>query len=254
MTFDFENAYNELQKLISKIGLHHFLCPATLYYDSLPYINLSYSSSGEDLWLRQFMKPRLRTGQPGFYVDIGANLPYSTSNSFLFYCMGWRGICIDANPRFREEFSARRPRDILINAAVSDLGQSLYFAEALIPAGHKLGRVSQDAGGFSQIFGTPLQVPAMTMAEVLKQHLPENTTIDFMTIDLEDSKLPAIRSNDWSVFKPRVILIEAGNGFDPLVPYDFPTIAYLRKHGYHYQGYSSNNVLMTSENYGDSIV
>jgi hypothetical protein len=73
-----------------------------------------------------------------------------------------------------------------------------------------------------------------------------------MTMDLEDSELPALRSNDWNTYKPRVILIECGTGFQQLNPLVFPTIAFLRSHGYEYQGYSCNNVVMSAPDFQET--
>jgi hypothetical protein len=251
MTEETSFKYEHLKSLVRQIGAGYFFENATLDLLSLPYINVAYSSSGEDLWLRQFMKPRLRSGRPGFYVDLGSNDARGTSNSFLFYCHGWRGICIDANLRFQGDFITHRPRDVFVNAAISDTGQSLWFAEHR--AGHKMSRVALNSSDFDETFFPAIQVPAMTLADVLRQHVPKDTAIDFMSVDLEDSELPALRSNDWSVFKPRVILIETGTGFDPLKPCDFPTIAFLISHGYRYEGYANNNTLMTSPNFRDPI-
>lgn len=239
-----QQRYEALLSRVKTLGTHHRFTRTQLDLESFPYINLSFSSSREDLWLRQFMKRKLMSRTPGFYVDLGCNEPMGTSNTFLFYCMEWSGVCIDANLKFRDEFRRVRPRDIFINAAVSDLNKSLYFAEQNVPAGHKVARVMGQASDFDDTFFPPIEVPAMTLAEILRQHVPEGTSIDFMSVDIEDSELPALRSNDWDKYKPRVILIEAGTGFDPLKPLDFGTIAFLHNLGYGYKGSSNNNVLM----------
>ncbi len=246
---DVEAKYDTLKKIVKNIGRGFFLADVQLDVRTFGYINLSYSSSGEDLWLRQFLKKRLRSAQPGFYVDIGANDPIGTSNTYLFYTYGWRGVCIDANPRFRAQFETYRPRDILVNAAVSDLGQSLYFAEAYGNAGHKIARVMSDPKQFTDQYQPPVEVKSQTLAKILDAHVPEGTEIDFMSIDLEDSELPALRSNNWSRYMARVILIECGTGFDPLEPLKFPTLNFLHSLGYKYQGFSCNNVLMTSPHF-----
>jgi FkbM family methyltransferase len=243
---DYKEKYERLLAAVTALGKRFSLTPIELDLESLESVNLAFSSSGEDLWLRQFMKSRLRSGTPGFYIDVGANEPMITSNSYLFYCSGWRGVCIDANPRFFPEYKVHRPRDILVNAAVSDLGTTLYFAEEKMTAGHKTARVMSNPNDFGPSFYPPVKVPAMTLAQILQAHVPPGTDIDFMSMDLEDSELPALRSNDWSTYRPRVILIECGAGFDPLAPLRFPTIDFLHSHGYRYQGSCNNNVLMTS--------
>ena len=243
--------YNELMSVMKTVGQHHLLVPAKIYGRAWPFMNLAFSSSGEDLWLRQYMKARFRSGRPGFYLDVGCNHPISTSNTYLFYVMGWHGVCVDANLQFETEFKSIRPRDTFVNAAVSDLGQSLYFAALNAPAGHKVSRVAMDPNDFPPNFTAPVEVPAMTLAEILRQHVAQGTVIDFMTIDIEDSELPALRSNDWSAYRPRVVFIECGTGFEPLNPLAFPTISFLHGLGYQYRGFSNNNVLMTEPGFDE---
>jgi FkbM family methyltransferase len=236
--------FDQLLDLVRKTGLRNRNGDLQFSADYLPYLNLCFSSCGEDLWLSKFMKAKLRSGQPGFYIDLGAGRPLHMSTTFLFYIYGWRGVCIDANPRYFPEFVQWRPRDILVNAAVSDTNRPLYFAE------HKgfwaMSSVKDRAEDFDDNFHPACEVEAMTLADIFRENVPQNTVIDFMSVDLEDSELPALRSNDWSIYKPRVILIECGTGFDALAPLGFPTLSFLRDLGYTYRGFSSNNVLMTS--------
>ena len=49
----------------------------------------------------------------GFYVDIGCHHPFRFSNSYLFYKLGWRGICVDPLPGTKALFNKWRPEDIL---------------------------------------------------------------------------------------------------------------------------------------------
>jgi FkbM family methyltransferase len=244
---DFQAKYEELKLIVRSIGAVFRFDNYIIDQRSLFAVNMAFSSSGEDLWLRQYMKTVLRSGKPGFYVDLGCNEPVITSNSYLFYGYGWHGICIDANRRFFSDFEALRPRDILVQAAISDQNQSLYFAE--YRGTHKMARVMASPADFDDMFFPPVEVKARRLDDVLREHVPSGTVIDFMSVDLEDSELPALRSNDWSTYRPRVILIEAGTGFDPLSPLNFPTIGFLHQLGYKYQGSASNNVLMTSPDF-----
>ncbi len=252
MSTERELTYAEMKAALkTTLGRVHAFSNLTVDLRTLAQLNLSYSSSGEDMWLRQFMKARLRSGQPGFYVDIGCNQAVITSNTFLFYCYGWRGICVDANAMFGPEFAEMRPRDVFLHAAISDAGETLYFAELDAAGGHKMAQVARHPNDFAPGFKTPVIVPAMTMAALLQQHLPAGADIDFMSMDIEGSELAALRSNDWSRYKPRVILIEiVKEAFDNLAPLSYPTIRYLSELGYQYEGFGCNNVLMTSPDFG----
>jgi len=47
-----------------------------------------------------------------------------------------------------------------------------------------------------------------TLKEVLNSNLTEDQHIDFMTIDVEGLDYDVLVSNDWSKYKPAIILIE----------------------------------------------
>jgi len=85
----------------------------------------SYSQEGEDMILRRLFENQER----GLYVDIGAYHPKKFSNTYFFYRAGWIGINVDAMPGSMKKFRSRRPRDINIEAAISDK------REELIPKG-----------------------------------------------------------------------------------------------------------------------
>ena len=53
-----------------------------------------------------------------------------------------------------------------------------------------------------------VEVPVRPLAEILAEHVPPGTTIDLMTVDVEGRDLEVLQSNDWAMFRPRVILAE----------------------------------------------
>jgi len=52
----------------------------------------------------------------------------------------------------------------------------------------------------------------MPLSLVLQEHLPQGKIIDFMSIDCEGYDHEVIKSNDWSVFRPKIVLIEDHEG------------------------------------------
>ena len=85
--------------------------------------NSSFSQGGEDLILAGLLTQKLN----GFFVDIGAFHPYKFSNTFRFYRKGWSGINIDAAPGSMDIFRELRPRDINIEAAISETPEQLTY-------------------------------------------------------------------------------------------------------------------------------
>ena len=115
---------------IARIGTqHHWAGHQKVHLDALPFAQLSFSLAGEDVVLAHHFKKRIKKNQPGIYVDIGCAMPVQISNTYLFYCYGWRGICIDLNSKHTMSWASARPEDSFINASVSDKpGDAYVFA------------------------------------------------------------------------------------------------------------------------------
>jgi FkbM family methyltransferase len=171
-----------------------------------PYAQVHYSQEGEDIVLA-----RIFTGQKsGFFVDIGAHHPTRFSNSVWAYRRGWSGINIDAAPGSIASFDRVRPRDTNIETCVSEqTGQTEFFVFPE-PALNTAGRTRKEAMEVAtSAQGQRVVVHADRLERVLAVNLPDDVSaIDFMSIDVEGSEMAVLRSNDWTRYRPRVIVIE----------------------------------------------
>lgn len=207
-----------------------------LYFDG--YATKSYSQEGEDMILR-----RLFEGQKsGFYVDVGAHHPQRFSNTYFFYKMGWRGINIDAMPGSMAAFNRLRPRDINIEKPVSDQKQLLTYYAFNEPALNSFSKELTDlytSKGFQLIFQKNLETS--TLEEILNANLPENQTIDFLSVDVEGLDLQVLQSNNWDRFSPRFVLVEILNAsFAELDKSDLAV--FMKNKGYRLHAKSENTV------------
>ncbi|SHL54097.1 methyltransferase, FkbM family [Bradyrhizobium lablabi] len=172
-----------------------------------PFVNLAYSQDGEDMILRRLFERQ----KSGFYVDVGAHHPYRFSNTCYFYRRGWRGINIDPNPEAIEAFCRHRPSDTNICVGVSDAGASLSFHFFNEPALNTFD--SELAAERVRLPDYHLletkSVPVRRLDDLLAEYLQPDQQIDFLSIDVEGVDLSVLRSNDWSVFRPRILLVEA---------------------------------------------
>jgi len=152
-----------------------------------------------------------RMAQPGFYVDVGALHPYRFSNTYLFYRSGWRGINIEPNPAAITAFRQRRPLDVTVNCAVGPAGEMTYYMfgepalNTVVEA--QAQRVERETGGKFRI-ETTVVIPVRPLAAILDDHVAPDQTIDFMTVDAEGFDIEVLRSNDWSRFRPELLLTE----------------------------------------------
>lgn len=198
----------------------------------------SYAQEGEDLLLARIL--RNLNISTGFFVDIGAHHPSRFSNTYFYYLRGWRGINVDALPGTKKLFEQMRPRDITIECGVgSKQGILKYFLfnEPALNTFSEQEALKKNTPPYHII--DTLQIPIVTLKQVLDEHLPSGTQIDFMTIDAEGFDHAIISSNDWSLYRPRVILIELLN--TELDTIDIhPTSCLLRSHNYRAFGKTYN--------------
>ena len=172
-----------------------------------PYALISYAQEGEDMVLRRL----LDGAQTGFYVDVGAHHPKRFSNTYYFYQRGWRGINIEPNPDMARLLMASRPRDINIQAGVSDCQGTLTYYRFSEPA---LNTFDPEVASLRKRQATHAALPSILvqvrpLASILDEHLPGNVPITFLSVDTEGHDLAVLASNDWRRFRPAIVLAEA---------------------------------------------
>lgn len=231
----------EAIEAVKTLGAKRLLNHIHGHWTDYQYINLSFSLSGEDLVLRKRFKRKLASGTAGFYVDVGCSDPRNGSNTYLFYCYGWRGVCIDPNPQFVKPYGGLRPRDTFVNVAVGDTEGTIYWGRHKTDQGRSIVRQSKE--DFGPEFDPPQLVPALPLSEILNRSVPPNIEIDFMSMDLEGAEFAALESNDWQKYRPEVIVLET-IGIDEDRPSDYPTVMFLARRGYKFRGLLGHNVLM----------
>ncbi len=166
---------------------------------------LSFAQYGEDCVLAALMMEK-----EGFYVDVGAHHPLRCSNTHLFYRRGWRGINIEPNPAFCADFQHYRPRDVNLCALISDRNEPLHYAYYREPLYNGVVEAHKACAAVANR-GAPLSVEQRTprrLDDILEKHAPDRP-IDLLSVDCEGHDLAVLRSNDWSRFAPRFVIVEA---------------------------------------------
>lgn len=175
-------------------------------HEHLEFQNTSFSQEGEDIILSHLFYGKT----DGFYLDIGAHKPIQYSNTYKFYLLGWRGINIDAMPGSMDAFNKVRPEDINLEVALSNKDEILPYY--MFNAAGTNTFSEKHAEDMLKQGGTLLatkNIKTVKLQEMLAKHLPGHQLIDFLSLDVEGIELEVLLSNDWSKYRPTVLLVES---------------------------------------------
>ncbi|MCO6403937.1 FkbM family methyltransferase [Aurantimonas endophytica] len=156
---------------------------------------VSYAQNFEDILLNRVFGGK----RTGFYVDIGAYKPVEGSVTKLFYDRGWSGINVEPGSAF-EELQAARPRDVNLRMAVLDRTGEVAFFEDTRDRG--TSHVTEETGTAT------VTVPCDTLERIIEAHA-NGRVIDFLKVDAEGSEGAIVRSTDWRIVRPPVLVFEA---------------------------------------------
>lgn len=228
------------------IRLAHLVNRLRAFVRWSPHQVVSYSQEGEDLILSRLFDAQAS----GFFVDVGAHHPQRFSNTFLFYQRGWRGINIDAMPSSMAPFRRARPRDINLEIPVFKERKRLRYYEFNEPALNGFsGELSAFRSGLAPYHVVrTVELEGRPLAELLAEHLPPGQPIDFLTVDVEGLDLEVLESNDWSRFRPKVVLVEALGGSLETLP-SHPVCELMQRHGYQVFAKALHTVFFLSNEY-----
>ncbi|MCX6300306.1 MAG: FkbM family methyltransferase [Bacteroidetes bacterium] len=167
----------------------------------------SYSQIGEDLIINHLF--RLRGIEKPSYIDIGANDPFTLSNTALFYSKGARGINIEANPALHNKLVKYRNEDINLNIGLSDKEEELDFYTM---EDHRMSTFSKTESDDLISKGCVLsgiqKVKLTTLNSVLERYC-NGIFPDFMSIDVEGLDFQILKTIDFEKTYPKVICVEA---------------------------------------------
>lgn len=167
----------------------------------------SYAQEGEDLVVNRLLEGK----KNGFYVEVGAHHPFRFSNTYFFYKRGWSGVCIDPLPGTKKVFNKSRPRDTVLELGISEnAGEMLYFMfnePALNTFDEAIARDRDGKKGYKII--NTIKISTKPLSSILSEIPHPESGIDLMSVDVEGLDLQVLKSNDWNLFKPQIVIAEA---------------------------------------------
>jgi FkbM family methyltransferase len=210
----------------------------------------SYAQNGEDIILSGLLNARMRTQKRSmksvFYIEIGANQPIATSNSYLLYRkFGAHGVLVEANPDLIPDLERVRPRDKVVHTAISTTREpslTLHVGNA-----HELSSLNPDhvrsivefggAGGIAR----EVTVRNMHINDFLASYAQKN--FDMLSIDCEGIDYDLLRAADFDNFKPFIVQCEPSEYFIPAN--GARMISLMESRSYHLTAVTDINLIFT---------
>lgn len=149
------------------------------------------------------------------YLDIAANHAKRWSNTwFLDRCLGWDGVCAEANPKYHQELMQERHCH-LVDTCLSDEERFVKFSFTDAYGGVVRGKdgfgvdASQHASEekYRGQFVGVREIKCRTARKVLRQIGMEGR-VEFMSLDVEGYELPILKGIDWDKVQIDVIVME----------------------------------------------
>jgi hypothetical protein len=144
------------------------------------------------------------------YLEVGGNHPVQTSSTYLLYrAWGGSGYIVEANAGLAKRLRSSRPRDTVIETAVSD-----SFEETVSFHVHELDELSslsmENIRGFesSGVVGNVSRIETvqnMHINALFDTYI--KTPLDFMSIDIEGLDLPVLQALN-PAHRPTVLQVE----------------------------------------------
>ena len=177
----------------------------------------AYGQLGEDLIIDAILGRK----DDGFYVDVGAHHPTYLSNTKRFYDRGWRGINVEPSATLFEMFMKERPHDTNLNIGISSEPGELPFFELepsyLSTFSREFAAQAKTIDRTSRIVAERI-VKTDSLANVLEANA-RGRVVDFLSIDVEGYDVNVLKSNDFSRFRPRLIIVELSHRSKSILDY-----------------------------------
>jgi FkbM family methyltransferase len=149
---------------------------------------------------------------PGTFVEVGAAGPEFLSNTLVLQATyGWRGLLVEPNPEFVRGLASRVNESVSVAevAAGSRGNVDLVVAGELSCAVDMLpdDAAQQSRKNAIRDFGV-IRVSRVPLDELLLDHFPGQSTIGFLSVDVEGAEQDVLDSIDWKRWSFNAIAVE----------------------------------------------
>lgn len=167
----------------------------------------SYAQQGEDLILLNLLHS-LGIQTPS-YLDIGAFHPTISSNTYLFYLLGSRGVLVEPNPTMATMLRELRPEDTVLDVGVG-LGSARTAEYYLFPDRPQLNTFSKEQAEEHARSGLRIErmadLPLRPVTEIIDEHF--EGAPDLISVDVEGLDLSILETMDLEHTRPVALCVE----------------------------------------------
>ena len=171
----------------------------------------SYSQTGEDKIVFQYLVSRGIKMNQVTYLDLGSGHPSVGSNTYFFYLLGAKGVLIDPNSRLQRWAKLVRRKDKVITAAVAAQSRESYFWEF-----HSHQYSTFDEIQANSLLGQGLELRKKTkvttigIEDAFQIYLNnfKQSPLTILSIDIEGLDFECIKCFPFNLSRPTIIIIE----------------------------------------------
>ena len=167
----------------------------------------------------------------GTMLEVGAAHPEAISVSFPFRGFGWKIMSVEPIPEFCDEYRKRGFQILQYAACSEDKGVTTFkvspnrVCSSSLEIKKEASDVHFKAFGWTDAHFQTIQVQALTLNTILKNHHPEVDHIDLLIVDTEGWEMEVMQGFNLPFYNPKVVCLE--NVFA------FPTYdKYMEGYGY----------------------
>ena len=143
------------------------------------------------------------------YLELGTNKPIALNNTYCLYRLGAKGILVEPNRELKHYIEITRPRDILINKAVSVDGKNAMFYKFSGSSVSTLAFERLDPqvveGHESFVLEENYEIETVTINSIFAE-MPR--VPDVLSIDIEGMDYPVLKQVDYNMYRPKTIIAE----------------------------------------------
>jgi len=170
-------------------------------------VNNSNAQAGEDLIL-SFLFSSMGLSSIS-YIDIGSNDPIICNNTYLFYARSKSGLLVEPDLFYLNRTKKYRPKDKIIQAAVSDEEGEVDFYLFDEPT---LNTLSKEEALLRQQTGTfkikeIKKITSIKIEKIIKEYM-DNVAPDLISLDVEGIDYDILASFDFETYRVPVWVIE----------------------------------------------